>query len=100
MSSTTDPQVDPSAAARLADRKWRWKNSIWVFARALCLGFVSCAGFIYAANKVHNRKWTVYAVISTVVTLAVYCARSSSRPTITRSPTGRSTWSWCRGSCT
>ncbi|GAB07366.1 hypothetical protein GII30_01040 [Gordonia amarae] len=72
MSSTTDPRwVDPSAAARLADRKWRWKNSIWVFAPALCLGFVSCAGFIYAANKVHNRKWTVYAVISTVVTLAV-----------------------------
>ena len=72
MSSTTDPRpVDPSAAARLADRKWRWMNSIWVFAPALCLGFVSCAGFIYAANKVHDRKWTVYAVISTVITLAV-----------------------------
>lgn len=67
MSFTTDPAV----AARLADRKWRTVHSIWIATPIVCCGIFSCAGFIYAAGKVRNRKWNIIAAVSTVVTLAV-----------------------------
>ena len=67
MSFTTDPAV----ASRLADRNWRIIHSLWIATPIVCCGIFSCAGFIYAAGRVRNRKWNIIAAVSTVVTIAV-----------------------------
>lgn len=56
----------------VATRSWKLRHSLWLLAPLLGVGVLSFVGFVYCAIRVKERKWTVLASISVLLTVVAW----------------------------